>query len=189
MRLDTVVLFWSALKRGNVFGSRVIFFFFLRIFQLRPLIVRLLCAFIVLDDFLHRFREDRVPLSVAGNSSLRAPPRKVPAVFAAVSFVLDVVAFTQSYICSSFWPLRQKLVEHGKVLAAIDEFEALVVLPIVELVGGWDVEGWEERGLVGDAGEVEGRVPGDGWRKVDGEGGDAVSVVKRCVSILCVILL
>ena len=79
--------------------------------------------------------------------------------------------------------------EHGKVFAAIDEFEALVVLPVVELVGGGDVEGWEERRLVGDAGEGEGCVPGDGGREVDGEGGDAVAVVNPRISISCVALL
>ena len=79
--------------------------------------------------------------------------------------------------------------EHGKIFAAIDEFEALVVLPVVELVRCGDVEGREERGLVGDTGECEDRVPGDGWREVDGERGDAVAVVDPLISILRVALL
>ena len=79
--------------------------------------------------------------------------------------------------------------EHGKVFAAIDEFEALVVLPVVELVRSGDVEGREERWLVGDAGEGEDCVPGDGWREVDGEGGDAVAMVDPLISIRRVALL
>ena len=103
-----------------------------------------------------------------------------------MSFVCDVIAFTQSYIRSHFWRLLKDLVEQGKVFAAIDEFEALVVLPVVELVGGRDAESREERGLIGDAGEGEGRVPGDGRREVYGEGGDAVAVVNPRISISCV---
>ena len=105
-----------------------------------------------------------------------------------MSFALDVVASIRSYVRSHFWRLRQHLVEHGKVFASIDEFEALVVLPIIKLVGGGDVKGWEEGGLVGDAGEGEGCVRGDGWREVDGEGGDAGAVVNPHISIFCVAL-
>lgn len=189
MLLYSVMLRRRGLERGNVFGSCVIFFFLFRFLQIRSLIVRFLGAFMVFDDFLHRFCENRVPLSVTGDGGLGAPPGKVPAVLTAVSFVRDVVAFTQSYIRSSLWRLRENLMEHGKVFAAIDEFEALVVLPVVELIGGWDVEGREERGLVGDAREGEGCMPGDGWRKVDGEGVDAVAMVNPRFSISRVALL
>ena len=193
MWVDMKVLRWPGLERrlrSNMFGSCVMISFLLfRFFQIRSLVVRFFSTFIVFDDFLHRFREHRVPHSVTGNRSLGAPPRKVPAVLTAVSFVSDVIAFTQSYIRSHFWRLRQDLVEHGEVFAAIDEFETLVVLPVVELVGGRDVESREERRLVGDAGEGEGRVPGSGRREVDGEGGDAVAVVNPRISILYIAFL
>ncbi len=67
-------------------------------------------------------------------------------------------------------------------MAAIDEFEALVVFPVVELVGGREVESTEEGGLCSDAGEGEGCVPGVGRRKVDGEGDDAVAVAVSGIS-------
>ena len=83
--------------RRKVFDPCImIIFFFLRFFQIRSLIVRFLGTFIVFDDFLHRFREDGIPLPVTGDGSLGAPPGKVPAVLTAVSFVRDVVALTQS---------------------------------------------------------------------------------------------
>lgn len=67
--------------------------------------------------------------------------------------------------------------EHCKVVAAVDEFEALVVSPVVELVGGGNVEGWKEGRLGEDAGKGEGCVPGAWWREVDGEMGNAVAAV------------
>ena len=53
----------------NVFGSGMISFF-LRPFQIGSLVVRFFGTFVVFDDFLHRFREDRIPLSVTGASGL-----------------------------------------------------------------------------------------------------------------------
>ena len=58
----------------------------------------------------------------------------------------------------------------------------LVIFPVVELVGGGDVEGLEEGGLDGEPGEGEGYVPGIGWREMDRERQDAVAVVAFCIS-------
>ena len=45
------------------------------------------------------------------------------------------------------------------------------------------MKGWEEGGLVGDAGEGESSVPRAWWRKVNGKGDDAVAVVQPRISI------
>ena len=78
--------------------------------------------------------------------------------------------------------MRQDLAQHCKVVAAVDEFEALIVFPVVELVRVWDLEDGEKRGLAGDAGEGEGCVPGVWWREVDGEGEDAVAGAVSSIS-------
>ena len=164
----------------------VISFFFL--FQVLPtgaLVVCLFCNLIVIvfivilnlfGNLLHLFREDRIPLTVTGTHGLGTPSGKISAVFAAVSSVLHAISVTH-FFTRRCLGLCQNLAQHCKVVAAVDEFEALVVFPVVELVRGGDVEGGEEGRLVGDSGEGEGCVPGVGWREVDGKGEDAVAVV------------
>lgn len=163
------------------------FFFFIlfRVFPTGALVVCFFCnltvtvIIVVLNLFgnlLHLFREDRVPLTVTGTHDLGIPSGKISAVFAAVSSVLHAVSVTH-FFTRRCLGLCQNLAQHCKVVAAVDEFEALVVFPVVELVRGGDVEGGEEGRLVEDSGEGEGCVPGVGWREVDGKGEDAVAVV------------
>lgn len=87
-----------------------------------------------------------------------------------------------SFLFTRALRLRQDLPQHCEVVAAIDELEALVVFPVVELVGGGDVEGGEEGGLVEEAGECEGGLPGVWWTEVYGEGENAVASVISTIS-------
>ena len=184
---DDAFSMWEMVVVVEPEEEAVIFFFFFlfQVFPTSALVVCLFCNLIVIviivilnlfGNLLHLFREDRIPLTVTGTHGLGTPSGKISAVFAAVSSVLHAISVTH-FFTRRCLGLCQNLAQHCKVVAAVDEFEALVVFPVVELVRGGDVEGGEEGRLVGDSGEGEGCVPGVGWREADGKGEDAVAVV------------